>query len=149
MRLYNGTNSGINLPLNNGQRLIVGPKSISNQFMPSIEFLTLIVTAYSRNDIALVLSGATEIQMCSTVSTIPGYIAQTVQEAVERFNPVTPETTTVEEQKSDELDSVSEEPKSKVIENDSEVTEVSESSDSEESSEDSEEGKKRRGRNKK
>ena len=91
MRLYNGTNSGINLPLNNGQRLIVSPKSVSGQFLPSIEFLTLIATAYSRADIALILSGASEVQMCSSVSTIPGYIAQSVEEAIERFSEVKPE----------------------------------------------------------
>lgn len=91
MRLYNGTNSGINLPLNNGQRLIVSPKSVSGQFLPSIEFLTLIATAYSRADIALILSGASEVQMCSSVSTIPGYIAQSLEEAIERFSEVKPE----------------------------------------------------------
>lgn len=91
MRLYNGTNSGINLPLNNGQRLIVSPKSVSGQFLPSIEFLTLIATAYSRADIALILSGASEVQMCSSVSTIPGYIAQSVEEAIERFSEIKPE----------------------------------------------------------
>lgn len=102
MRLYNGTSSSINLPLNNGQRLIVGPKSVSGQFLPSVEFLMLIVSAYSRNDLALIMSGPTEIQMCSSVSTIPGYIAQSVEEAVERFNPVKPETVTVQEEPSSE-----------------------------------------------
>lgn len=86
MRIYNGTNSTMNLPMPNGSRLIIGSKAVSKQFFPTVELLTLLVSAYSRDDIAIIIDSGSEIQMGATVSALPGYIAKDVDEAIERLN---------------------------------------------------------------
>lgn len=105
MKIYNGTNSVMNLPLNNGSRLIIRPRSLSDPFLASTEVLQLVVSAFSRNDIAIIPSGASELNLSSTVSALPAYIAYTEEEAITRF--VKPEetksSTETEEVKTDEV----------------------------------------------
>lgn len=86
MRIYNGTNSTMNLPMPNGSRLIIGSKAVSKQFFPTIELLTLLVSAYSRDDIAIIIDSGSEIQMGATVSALPGYIAKDVEDAIEKLS---------------------------------------------------------------
>lgn len=88
MKIYNGTKSVIDLPLANGSRLIVKPKSVSNEFLPTIQFLQMIVMAYSRDDLAFIPSGPSDTAMAANVSTMPGYIANSVEEAIVRFTVV-------------------------------------------------------------
>lgn len=85
MRIYNGKNSTINVPLPNGERLSIDGKSISKDFMPSAEFLNIIKTSFDYSEIALVVSGVIEMNLCSSVSSIAGFVANSVGEAVERF----------------------------------------------------------------
>lgn len=91
MRIFNGTKAGLDIPLSGIQRLQVGPKSISGDFLPSTEFLSLLVSSYDYSEVALVVSGPYEINMCSSVSGAAGFVVQSLEEAIERFNPKEPE----------------------------------------------------------
>lgn len=86
MRIYNGTNSTMNLPMPNGSRLIIGSKAVSKQFFPTAELLSLLVSAYSRDDIAIMIDSGSEIQMGAVISALPGYIVKDVDEAIERLS---------------------------------------------------------------
>lgn len=87
MRIYNGKKSSINIPLPNGERLVVESKSISGDFMPSETFLNMIKTSFDYDEIALVIAGVTELNMCSSISCVNGFVVNSVAEAVERFLP--------------------------------------------------------------
>lgn len=85
MRIYNGTNSVLDLPLTNIQRLSIPPKAVSGDFMPTNEFLGLLVSTFDYSEIAIIVSGPYEISMCAGVSGSVGFVVQTLEEAIERF----------------------------------------------------------------
>lgn len=105
MKIYNGTKSVIDLPLADKSRLVIKPKSVSNEFLPTVQFLQMVVMAYSRDDIAFIPSGPSDTAMAANVSTMPGYIANSVEEAVVRFTIVPRENLNkpIEEQKKNEI----------------------------------------------
>ena len=86
MRIYNGKNSLIDLPLTNKVRLTIPAHSVSKEFMPSDDFLSMIVTAYKDTDIALIVSGPYELNLCAKNPVVGPMIAYTLDEAVIRFN---------------------------------------------------------------
>lgn len=88
MKIYNGTNSLLNLPLANGRRLVIDPKSVSADFLPTTKMLQMLVSAYSRNDIAFIPAGPNDLTVGATVSTLPAYVANSLEEAVNRFTAV-------------------------------------------------------------
>lgn len=96
MRIYNATKGTMNIPMANGSRLIIGSMEASRQFFPTVELLNLLVSAYSREDIAIIIDSATEMSMGATVSALPGYIANTLEEAIFRFKKDKPEDKKVE-----------------------------------------------------
>lgn len=85
MRIYNGKDATINVPLPNGERMSIDGKSISKDFMPSAEFLNVIKTSYDYSEIALIVAGVIEMNLCSSISSIAGFVVNSVSEAVERF----------------------------------------------------------------
>lgn len=85
MRIYNGTNSQLDLPLSGTQRISVPPRSVSGDIMPSNEFLSLLVSSFDYSELALIVSGPYEINMCAGVSGSVGFVAQSLDEAIERF----------------------------------------------------------------
>lgn len=85
MRVYNGTNSQLDLPLSGNQRISISAHSVSGDIMPSTEFLSLLVGSYDYSEIALIVSGPFEINMCSSVSGSVGFVVQSLEEAIERF----------------------------------------------------------------
>lgn len=86
MRIYNAKNSQIDIPLvSGGERLTVPAKSVSRDFMPNKDFLSLIVTAFDYSELALIVSGPFEISMCSQVSCIPGFVVNSLEDAILRF----------------------------------------------------------------
>lgn len=87
MRIYNGKKSNLEMPLGNGQKIVVGPQSISGDFLPSSNFLNLLVTSFGYDEIALVVSGIQELNLCSSVSAAAGFVCHSIAEAVERFAP--------------------------------------------------------------
>lgn len=117
MRVYNGTNSQVDLPLTGNQRITIASHSVSKDIMPSTEFLSLLVSSYDYNELALIVSGPFEINMCSGVSGCVGFVCQSLEEAINRFQPevkeekpkekkeevTTPNSTTAQEDKSAEI----------------------------------------------
>jgi hypothetical protein len=85
MRIYNATKGTMNLPMANGSRLIIGSMEVSKQFYPTVELLNLLVSAYSRDDIAIIIDSSAEISMGATVSALPGYVVEGPEEAIMRF----------------------------------------------------------------
>lgn len=85
MRIYNGTKSTMNIPMANMSRLIIGPMKTSATFYPSTDLLNLLVSAYSRDDIAIIVDSAVEMNMGAAVSAFPGYVANSEEEAIMRF----------------------------------------------------------------
>lgn len=86
MRIYNGTKSQLDLPLSGIQRISIAPHAVSGDILPSTEFLSLMVTSFDYSEIALIVSGPYEINMCANVSGCAGFIAQSLEEAIERFS---------------------------------------------------------------
>lgn len=87
MRVYNGTKSQLDLPLSNLQRITIPAHAVSGDIMPSTEFLSLLVGSYDYSEIALIVSGPYEINMCAGVSGSTGFVVQSLEEAIERFAP--------------------------------------------------------------
>lgn len=87
MRIYNGKKSSLTIPLSGNQRLSIPSHSVSTDFMPNKEFLSLIVTSYDYDEIALIVSGPFEIAMCSQVSGCTGFVTQSLEEAIAKFSP--------------------------------------------------------------
>lgn len=86
MRIFNGKNVQLDLPLGS-QRIVIAPKSVSGDIMPSNEFLSLLVTSYDYSEIALIVAGPYEINMCADVSGSVGFVCQSLEEAIARFTP--------------------------------------------------------------
>lgn len=86
MRIFNGKDSQVNLPLSNGQRISIAPHSVSGDIMPSTEFLSLMVSSFGYDEIALIVAGPFEINMCSQVSALAGMVANSLEEAIQRFS---------------------------------------------------------------
>ena len=85
MRIFNGTNSLLTLPLSGNQKLEILPKSVSQEFMGSTDFLSMVVTSLGSDEIAIVVSGVYELNTCANVPTAVNYVVQTLDEAVTRF----------------------------------------------------------------
>ena len=85
MRIFNATNSVLTLPLTGNQKLEIQPKSISTEFMGSIGFLTMLVTSFKDDQIAIVVSGPYELNVCANVPTAVNYVVQTLDDALRRF----------------------------------------------------------------
>lgn len=83
MRLFNATNASIDVPLSHNQRLTVGPFETSGSFMPSPDFLSVIVTAFDYGDVYLIVAGPSEYQTCNSVSGANGFVVNSVEEAMD------------------------------------------------------------------
>ena len=84
MKLFNATNSLLDLPWS-GQRLSIAPKSFSQDFMGTPDFIQLITSTYNNEEIAIVVAGPYELSMCASVPVAVNYVVQSVDEAVQRF----------------------------------------------------------------
>ena len=85
MRIFNATNSVLTLPLTGSQNLIVQPKSVSQEFMGSNAFLSMLVTSFTNRQIAIVISGPYELNVCANIPTAVNYTVQTLDDAIKRF----------------------------------------------------------------
>lgn len=88
MKIYNGKSSQIDLPLANGTRLVIGPKSLSKDFWPDENFLALIATSYEESEIALIVGGAAEMVMCAKIAPIEPLVVYSIDDAITKFNPL-------------------------------------------------------------
>ena len=108
MRIYNATDSQISLPLIGSMRINIAPHSVSQDFLGGTEFLSMLVTSYDVNEIALIVSGPYELNTCANIPTATNYVTQTLEEALQRFNK---EEKTEEVKEEEEAKSVIEEEK--------------------------------------
>lgn len=90
MRIYNGKNSQVELPLAT-QRITIGPNSVSKDIMPNVEMLQLISTSFVDTEIALIVSGPSELNLCAGVPACTPLVVQSLDEAVIRFKGTAPE----------------------------------------------------------
>ena len=86
MRIYNGKKSQVDLPLAT-QRLSIPSHSVSKDFMPNNEFLSLLASSYDDTELALIVSGPYEINMCANIPAVVTLVVQSLDEAIARFNP--------------------------------------------------------------
>lgn len=110
MRIYNAKDSQISIPLNGSMRINIAPHSVSQDFLGATEFLTMLVTSYDVNEIALIVSGVYELNICANIPTCTNYVVQTLEEALARFNAVLIKDDKVEEKKAVEEEKPVEEP---------------------------------------
>ena len=96
MRIYNGTSASIELPLTSQQRLTVEPRKVSLDFLPNPEFLALLVSVFSSNEVAIIAGGPFELAMCSNLPVSAAYVVQSIDEAIQRFSDTTGEKVTEE-----------------------------------------------------
>ena len=87
MRIYKGKNSQVNIPITNTMRITIAPHSVSKDFLPNDEFLTIVPTAYTDKDVALIVGGPYEINMCAKAPAAAPLVVQSLDEAIERFTP--------------------------------------------------------------
>lgn len=85
MRIFNGTKSQVNLPYAGGQRISISPMSVSGNVGPTDELISLIVTAYRDDELAIIVSGPYELSATSRNPVAVSYVVQTLDEAVQRF----------------------------------------------------------------
>lgn len=85
MRIYNGTKSSITMPLVGSQKLTIHGKSVSENFVGTIEFISLLVTSYGTDELAIIVGGPFELSVCARVPVSTQYVVQSLEEAIERF----------------------------------------------------------------
>ena len=85
MRIYNGKNSQVNLPLA-AQRISIEPMSVSKDIMPSSELLDLLSMSFDDSEIALIVSGPSELNLCAKTPACAPLVVQSLDEALIRFN---------------------------------------------------------------
>lgn len=85
MRIFNGTKSQVNLPYAGGQRISISPMSVSGNVGPTDELISLIVTAYRDDELAIIVSGPYELTATSRNPVAVSYVVQSLDEAVKKF----------------------------------------------------------------
>ena len=95
MKIYNAKNASVQLPLGM-RRLVISGRSLSQEFMPTSQFLQMIARTFTPDDLALIVSGGWEGNMCAEIPTLSEYCVSSVEQAIARFNP--PEEETKEEE---------------------------------------------------
>ena len=77
----------MDLPIGSNTRLTIPSHSVSKDIMPSDDFLTLVASTFDETEIALIVAGAFEINMCAKNPACTPLVCQSLDEAIERFNP--------------------------------------------------------------
>ena len=85
MRIYNARKSQISIPLTATEKIVVPSYGTSESFLPNPKILSLIVTSFDYSDIALIVSGPNEMTMCSQTPCCSGFVVNSLEEALERF----------------------------------------------------------------
>lgn len=85
MRIYNATDSQLTLPLVGTTQVIAAPKSVSGDFLPTNEFLSLVVSTFDEKEIALIPSGTTDSIMCANMPVTTPLVVQSIEAAIKRF----------------------------------------------------------------
>lgn len=85
MRIFNGTKSQVTLPYSGGQKISISPMSVSGNIGPTDELISLIVTAYRDDELALIVSGPYELAATSRNPVAFNYVVQSLDEAIQKF----------------------------------------------------------------
>ena len=87
MRIYNGTKSTLTLPYAGGANLTIAPKTPSGNILCTNDFISMLITSYTTDEVAIIAAGPFEITACANVPTATNYVVQSLEEAIARFNP--------------------------------------------------------------
>jgi len=104
MRIYNATNAQLNLPYPGGT-VSIAPHSVSGNLGANTQTISLLVSAYTTDEIAFIVSGPFELNLCSSIPTVVNYVVQSLEEAIEKLEPrseIKKEEVTIEEEKIEE-----------------------------------------------
>lgn len=86
MRVYNGKNCQICVPmLGTSCMLELGPKSVSPNIVPTKEFLELLTQTFTPEEIALIVAGTFEYNVCANIPLACNFTTTSLDEAIERF----------------------------------------------------------------
>ena len=88
MRIYNATNSQLNLPFP-GSNVSIAPHSVSGNLGANTQTISMLVSAYNTSEIAFIVSGPFELNLCSSIPTVVSYVVQSLEEAIEKLEPKT------------------------------------------------------------
>lgn len=104
MRIFNGTKSQVSLPYAGGQRINIGPMSVSGNVGSTDELIALIVTAFKDDELAIIVSGPYELSIASRNPVAVSYVVQSLDDAIRRFSKEeeAPKVEIVEEKKAEE-----------------------------------------------
>lgn len=103
MKIFNATNSSVDLPWTGG-RLNIPPRSFSIDFLGDVNLVKLIVTTFTPEQIALLVCGPYELSMCAGATTSAvNYVVQSTDEVVKRFGLKLGEKKEAEEKKEVEM----------------------------------------------
>ena len=86
MRVYNGKNSQVDMPLNGNLRLTIPSHSVCKPFSATDQFLEMIVSNYDDTELAIVCDGVIEWNQCARIQALQPMLVQTLDEAVQRFS---------------------------------------------------------------
>ena len=92
MRIYNGTNSQVSLPYAGKERISIEPKSVSGNLGITNDLISLIVTSFTTDELAIIVAGPYELSMTSSNPVAVNYVVQSLEEDIQRFAPKAPET---------------------------------------------------------
>ena len=114
MRIYNGTNKQVNLPYVGKERISIDAKSVSGNLGITNDLISLIVTSYGADELAIIVAGPYELSMASNNPVAVNYVVQSLDEAIQRFaakeEPKNAEEPKVEEHKEEEVPAEEEKP---------------------------------------
>ena len=86
MRVYNGKNCQICVPMLGTSRMLeLGPKSVSPNIVPTKEFLELLTQTFTPEEIALIVAGTFEYNVCANIPLACNFTTTSLDEAIERF----------------------------------------------------------------
>ena len=94
MIVYNNKTAQIEFPLVGDRKIVIPGKSYSIDFMPRVDTLELLVSIFTPEEIAFVVSGPTEYGVCASTKSklTPNFVVNTIDEAYERFREKTVDT---------------------------------------------------------
>ncbi len=85
MRIFNATKAALSFSLPNGQQVTIPGKSVSGDIMANADFLSMLVSSYTQDELAFIVGGPYELNICAGIPTVTTYVVQTLDEALQRF----------------------------------------------------------------
>ena len=76
----------MNLPFPGGT-VSIAPHSVSGNLGANTQTISMLVTAYNTSEMAFIVSGPFELNLCASIPTVVNYVVQSLEEAIERLEP--------------------------------------------------------------